>query len=651
MASISPKISKGPNAKDNFQPIGLNAFFGGQAIDKKLGTPGQFYDDYHSDFRSNPSYISANPQPRDITQGTVKDLQLAMEQINSGQIFSVGDQGYIYAVSTTDVFSLVGTLDEVSGAGLTYRADVDNMYLTGQTKVARMFHMSGVQTLDKNWFTHGISNSSTCFKTGGTNTYTVPLAINENASNKRAFTSDIDPLYQLGVKVISKGTGDWTLTLHDDANNVLGTVIITNANLKNNTINYFVFSSPIRIQRGNNGAGSALTYHFHLTSTVADGTIATITQSSMVDCDMELWANALVTTRNGSHPTANFLNFTLIGNGNYLATYEPLQDSPTTADFNRHALTFPPGYEVCGFAQKNLMIVIGCEKRSTSGDFQDGALFFWDGTSETFNDWWPAPEGSPESLFSWLNTVYYVSNGVLTQVQSTDQPLKIRTLRNTNTTFSGVQDSTHVYPNMMTVHRGVLHLGYPSQTSNQNLQHGIYTYGVISREYPLSFGYGYTPSPGHQLNDGSNNLRVGTIKSFGDRLFMSWRDDEATPYKYGVDIVDNNSTPANNFGIVNLRFDDERPYAYKNAGSVIATFDRLPAGVTITLKYKTDTDTDWHYSTETATAGDEFLVFAVDARFLWVDYGMDIICGATSPNISSLFIWVDPLLNERSVGN
>lgn len=633
---------------DNFTPIGLSNFFGGSSVDPKLGTQAQFSNEDHTDFRSNPSNLTVLPGMREITNGVADDLVLAIDQVTSGIKYAAGDGGSIYEVSTAEVWSQLGKLGEQGGAGLVYRADLDNVYISGQTKLARIKQISTNPQLDTNFFTQGVSTCTTCSKSGGSNSYAVPTTLNE--TQRRSFTSDIEPLSQIGLKVLAKGSGNWTLTLHDDANNVLGTVTVTNANLTSNKINYFVFATPVRIQRGDLGAGSALTYHFHVTSTVADGTLATTTVNSLSDCDMELWASALVPTQNKLHPMSNFLDFTLIGNGRYLATYEPLQDSPTTADYNRHALTFPPGFEVCGIAQRNLMSVIGCEKRSASGEFQEGALFFWDGVADGYNDWWPVPEGSPETLFSSQNTAYYIANGVLTEVQSTDQPIKIRTLPNTNSTYSGTSDITHVYPNMMTIHRGIMLMGYPSVTSNQSLEHGIYSYGVISREYPLSFGYGYTASPGNILNNGSNNLRLGMIKSYGDKLYLSWRDDSFSPHHYGVDIVDNTSSPAAAFSLTALVFDDGRPYAYKNAGYMIATFDPWPAGATLTLAYKLDNDSDFTYSDQTPAVGDQYIIMPVDRRFLVATYKLSGTCTTTSPTISSFYMFVDPLLKERAVG-
>jgi hypothetical protein len=615
------------------------------ATDPKLGTKSQFYYGRHLDHRKRPSQFTVLPAPSQTDSNTVKDLVLDFTQINSGVRYAIGDTGYIYKVTTAGAWSVLDTLGENSGGGIEYRSDVDHIYISGTNKVSRIKRMTTLGTPEPDWFKNGISGSATCFKTGGANTYTTLAAVSENTQDKRSFTSDIEPLYQLGVKVVSKGSGDWTLTLHDDANNSLGTVTITNANLTNGRVNYFVFSTPIRIQRGDAGGGSALTYHFHITSTVADGTVQTTTASTLADCDMELWANALVSTQNGLHPMMSFINQTLIGNGRYLASYEPLQDSPTTADFNRHRITLPPGYEVCGVAQKNLLAIIAAEKRSTSGEFQEGALFFWDGVSQTYNDWYPVPEGSPESLFNHKNIARYIAGGALYRIDGTDQVAKEWTFRTTDSEFSGVSDVTHAPAHGMTVRRGILLMGYPYSTTNQSLEHGVYSLGAISEQYPSSFGYSYTTSNGNILNNGSNNLRIGCVKNYGDTLYISWRDDSKTGQKYGVDIVNNSSAPASDAQIQTLYFDDNRAYSYKRAGNIIVAYDTLPADCSIKIKYKIDGDTDWNYS-ESITAGTMYS-FSVERLFQSITFGLDLVVGTTSPATQSLHLFFDPMLGTK----
>lgn len=632
------------------EPIGLNKFFGGWSTDKQLGSDGQFYYSKSLDFRKKPSSLTLLPKPANTDGGIVVDLVQAMDQINSGARYALGDAGWLYKITSAGVWSAVVNLSEAGGAGLVYRQDVDHLYATGQSKIARIPRVSSGGAVQQNWFANGVSTCTTCTKTGGANTYTTPLAVSETSpTDRRSFTSDIEPLYKIGIKVVAKGTGDWTLTLHDDANTSLGAVTITAANLVVG-MNYFVFSSPIRIQRGDNGAGSALTYHFHVTSTVADGTLATTTANSLADCDMELWANALVNTNNGLHPMINFTNLTLIGNGRYVATYEPLQDNPNTADFLRHRLTLPPGFEVCGFAQKNLMNVIGAEKRSTSGEFQEGMLFFWDGVADTYNDFYPVPEGSPESLFSHKNVVYFIAGNALYRMRGGDEPIKVWTFRNTDSEYTGISDITHAYPNMMTIRRGILLMGYPGTTTNQTLEHGVYSMGAITRQYPESFGFSYTTSNGNVLNNGTNNLKIGMVKSYGDTMYVSWRDDSANPQKYSVDIVNNSSVPADTASFETLEFNNEQPSKYKRAGYIIITFAPLLAGTTITPKYKFEGAASWT-SGDPAGTGDTYIIMPIDQRFFTAQFGFDVTCtSATSPEITSAYMWVDPLKQERPLG-
>jgi len=629
------------------QAVGLQSFVGGMSVDRKFGSRNQFYYSRHVDFRKNPGKFSILPGTAETSGGVVIDLVEDMTQIASGVRYALGDAGNVYKIATNGTWSKIGDLGQTGGAGIVYRADVDNIYITGTTSVGRIKNMLGTKKFEGAFFQMGVSSASTCFKVGGLNTYSLRTSINEADADKRTFITDIEPIIQIGVRVVAKGTGDFTLTLHDEANNSLGSVTVAAASLKNNTIIYFQFSSAIRAQVSPAGR----TYHLHMTSTVADGTIATTTASSMADCDMELWANALIDTVNGLHPIYNFINLTLIGNERYVAAYEPLQDQPTTTDFVRHKLTLPPGYEVCGFAQKNQFCLVAAEKRSSSGEYQEGAIFIWDGISETYNDWYPIPEGSPESIFSEKNVAHYIAGGSIYRQVGLEQPIKIRTFRNTDSEYSGVADSTHVNPNMMTVRRGVLLIAYPTTTTNLSLEHGIYSLGSVSREYPESFGYSYTPSPGHILNTGTNNLKIGMIKNFGDTLYMSWRDD-ANDNHYGVDIVNNSSAPASDFRLESLYFDNGNPFKQKRAAKLRASFNALPASCEIRLKYKIDQESSWHYSDDddedaVATEGDKRFSMSIEKPFFGIEFGVEGTCEATSPEVLSVYLFFDPLKSER----
>ena len=635
--------------------VGLQAFFGGQSTDRKYGADFQFFYSRHLDFRKNPSQLTVLPKTRRASGSVVDDLVEDMTRVPSGEKFAIGDAGNVYRIDTSENFVYFGELSQNGGAGITYRADVDKAYVTGENKIARIKDIDDSPVLQPNWFTEVVSTSNDASASGGTNTYELKTEFTENASDKRTFISDIEPLKKIGVYVVDKGTGDWTLTLHDDANNELGSVTVTNANLTDGEINYFEFSEQIRLKVSTDEAAGGRTYHFHVTSTVADGTLQTTTADSIADADFEIWAYPLVETKNGLHPIANFINFTLIGNERYVVAYEPLQENPTTADYEQHRLILPPGYEVCGFAQLDEFIFIGAEKRSDSGEFQEGKIFAWDGTSTTYNFFYDIPEGSPESLFSEKNIVHFIAGGSLYQTRG-NQPVKVRTFRNTDSEYSGTSDVTHNNPNMMTVRRGILLVAYPTTTTNQSVEHGVYSLGAISREFPQSWGFSYTISPKRQggvdrdiiLNDGSNNLRIGMIKNYGDTLFISWRHED----DYGVDIVDNSSDPAEYATIESLYFDNNQPLKKKWGFVITSTFKTLPDGVEIRLKYKLDRG-DWVYSSwfDNSNTPENNIKFNLEDRsYYGIEFGADIrITGTETPEILSLFHYFDPQKRESEV--
>lgn len=94
------------------------------------------------------------------------------------------------------------------------------------------------------------------------NTYALTNAINEGATHIQTFTPTKKYITRIAVWVAAKGSGNWTLTVHDAANNVRASETILNANLVDETFNYF--NVPTIWTTGN--------YHFHVHSSVADGT-------------------------------------------------------------------------------------------------------------------------------------------------------------------------------------------------------------------------------------------------------------------------------------------------------------------------------------------------------------------------------------------
>lgn len=658
-----------------------NSWVGGQATDKKSGIANSFADSQSLDFRKAPSQMSVLPGTRRADNGVVTDLIQNEVMTVTGRTYSVGSTGNVYTCSPTGVWSLFGNIGQSGTFGIDYRQDQDAIYIAGTTTVSSITTVAAAPTLNPSYYSESQSTYDNTLQTGfnvnsdqpytGTLTTTILTSyIEGDATGERFFQTDIQPISKIGVFVVTKGTGDWTLVVHDGLNNQLGTATITSANLNSGGINYFVFSTPIV---ANVGPNAAQTYHFHLTSTVADGTISSTISNNLSSCAMELWANRLVATNNGIHPIETFQQFTCIGNGRYLSVWENLgEPQPTNAEWQRQKLSFPPGYEVCGLAVFNEYLVIATQL-TTTGTMtpQQGILFYWDGLSDTYNYFTPIPEGSPESLHTYENAAYYVAGGtwyIITSVSAT--PEKVRRLPGSENVYTSSNTPTRVYPYLGAVRYGIHLLGWPSTTTNTDIPYGIYSWGRVDANQPLSFGYSYILSTGTQNVTGSNNLTIGMVRNFGNILHMAWRDDSSGTATFGVDVVDATSTPAPFAKFESLIEDSNIVTKQKLASYVEAKWLTIQDGVSIVLKYSIDRG-PWIYSsgtTSNATGGfsnvnpwsvdddatENYARFDIgdsdtEERHYEVQYGIDVYCDATvttAPVVVGVSLPFDDLGNE-----
>lgn len=610
-------------------------FDGGWSSDPQLGSRYSFAYSRHLDFRKKPSQLTVLPKTAEEGAGVITDLIQNTVMDLTGKIYGLGDQGNFYRRTTAGVWSSEAKLDD-GCYGLSYRSDVDKLFITSSTTVSEYSPISGSPSIKLNKYGESASTDTGATLTGGTLTYTLQTAINENAAHKQEFTSDIEPLSKIRVQVADNGTGNWTMTMHDALDNTLATSTVTNANITDSRYLDFDFTGQVRIYVKPN----ARTYHFHLTSTVADGTVYCSTSNDLNTADFTVYADRLIDTKNGMHPMMTFLQYELIGNGNYLSVWEPLSDEPGNSEFLRHKLTFPAGLEVCGIDRYQEYAAIACEKKTDTGDPQEGIIFFWDGLSSTYNYFITIPEGSPYSMHSYKDVLYYEAGGSW-YAYAGGAPIKIRTLPNTDSEYSDATDTTITYPYMATVRRGVHLLGYPSYTTNTDLEHGIYSYGATNKDFSESFGFNHTISTGTILN-ASGNLRLGHVKSYGDTLFLSWRDGT----DYGLDKVDNSSDPYSTATWESIFYDDNSPFKEKTGLYLVATFDTLPSGVELTLKYRTEREGAWTSSTAFTSANTpkNIAKLAVTSkRFVEVQKGFDLsITGTTTPIITSLsFVFDD----------
>lgn len=680
---------------DGHLRIHTNSFQGGTTISKKLGIANSYYYSQNLDNRSDPSQLSVLPAPRTIASN-LGDLITAIDQDLNGIRWGSGTNGGLYAISASNVVSKRAQLTEAGAAGILYNQVTDQLYIPGQTAVSMYGQVTtgitGNPQFRSNQFAQSASTANGCVNlynpadgfydgaarnnvqslgvgitsavvssgqvvTNATNTYSVPTSLLESTGNFCFFAPDIEPFYSIMVYIAAKGTGNWTLTLHDSLNNQLAAVTVSNASLTSATYNEFKFSGQIRALVNASQTGKSAAYHFHLTSTVGDGTAGVLNANDLTSCDFLLFAYRLVQTKNGWHPcnlfTGSGVPLLCIGNGQYLATYNFGNDSnPTNSQFQRHNLTFKQGYEVCGVDTWNQYEVIAVERRSANStrNVQEGALYLWDGTTNAPSIYVKIPMGAPYGLHVENNVVYFSCNGSLYAYAGGSSVIKVRKLAYQNTDYLNAYDTTIVNPNMMTSRYGLLLMGYPSSTTNPNINYGVWSWGTVELTFPNSYCLSYTLANGQLNNTGSTNLQIGCVYNFVDTMYMSWQyTDSGGNTHYGLDILDNFSTSAPTYSWQSLIYDGGVSYKIKQGARVKISCRTLPAGQTLQAGYSLD-GAAWQWS-PAVTTGAHGVTIDINQRFHELQYGFQ---GTTTgilnpaPIIGTTFD-VDPLPQENQL--
>ena len=238
--------------------------------------------------------------------------------------------------------------------------------------------------------------------------------------------------------------------------------------------------------------------------------------------------------------------------------------------------------------------------------------------------------GSPKSILNYGNIVYIIIAGALYAYTGGKELVKVRTLRGTDTEYSGRNSVTEVNPNMMAIRREVLVIGFPSETTAYSIRHGIYAFGSIDKNYPNCFTYNYK-IPGatsaitlDQHNSDSQHLKIGCVYNFNDALFYSYSvattAGGTTTTDVGLALVDNDSGTSTTYMWKSLQYDAGSPAFDKMALRVGIYFDPLPANTTIQPMYRID-DGEWQLGPAIASEGDRYITCEINKRFHELQYG------------------------------
>lgn len=665
--------------------VGNTEFYGGLSTDDKIGIENSYADGECLDVRKSPSQMTVLPMSRKLPDGNViTGLMTAMTQSKDGDIWGIDEGGKLYEIDANSNVTVVGTSATSSGFSLEY-SDIDDalwaadgghkllsygkiMNPMGTTRTSTVFEYLGDDSeyiKDAIEIQYGTGaqyfyqSNPDIIRAEGTETCQVPTTVDESIVAGTELTSKLKqyaglflpactPIVRVGIGFTAKGTGTVQLIIHDEQDNVVASSVAMAAD-DVSTSGYTMFDvrpnpataagpanqlCPVPWAGDTIEAGSV--YHIHIVASTSGYVVRTAVAGDMsLTLDLSAQAYVLHDTYNGKHPMTMFDKL-YIGNGRYVSTKasSPINYIDDTL-FIQDALRLDDGFEVCCFGSSDEYLMIGAEKYNARADrgFQAGRIYFWDRQTEAPNFYVDCTMGAPKAIFNLGNIVYIIVAGALYAYTGGKELVKVRTLKGTDTEYTGASSVTEVNPNMMAVRREVLVIGFPSKTTAYTIRHGIYAFGSIDKNYPNCFTYNYK-IPGEtvedtieQYNSDTQKLRIGCVYNFNDALFYSYEvrtydpDTEQWTSDTALAVVDNQSGTSTSYIWKSLQYDAGAPYLQKEALRVGVYFNPLPSDTTITPMYRIDNGPWVVREDAKAVAGDRLCHCDINKRFHELQYG------------------------------
>lgn len=648
--------------------VGNTEFYGGLSTDNKIGIENSYADGECLDVRKSPSQMTVLPMSRQLPDGgVITGLMTAMTQSKDGNIWGVDEDGKVYKIDENNSVSVVSNVASSSGFSLE-TSDIDDglWWADGGHKLfsyGPILNPAGVSRAtaefeflqdESEYIVNAVEIQSDgdriyyqsdpdIVRASGTATCAVPTAVSETEANKALFLPAITPVAKIGIGFTAKpASGTVRVLVHDENNNVVAQSLPMDAS-EITTSGYTEFevrpnpSDPLSPSNQFNQflpwAGDTIeagaVFHIHIVASASGFVVRTATASDMwLGLDLSCKGYVLQETFNRKHPMCMYDKL-YIGNGKYVATKEstPLNFVNDTL-LIQDALRLDDGFEVCSFGSSDEYLMIGAEKYSagSSRGFQAGRIYFWDRQTEAPNFYIDCNMGSPKAIMNFGNIVYIIISGALYAYTGGKELVKVRTLKGTDTEYSGASSITEVYPNMMAIRREILMVGFPSETSAFTIRHGVYAFGSVDKNYPNCFTYNYKV-PGKtvsetlsQYNSDEQHLRIGCVYNFNDVLFYSYEVDDGNEKDVALAVVDNSSGTSTSFLWKSLQYDAGSPAFQKQALRVGIYFDPLPADTTITPMYRID-DGEWTMGPASAGTGDRYITCEINKRFHELQYG------------------------------
>ena len=512
------------------EPIIMNMFnVGGIADSDYMGGEQSFADLVGLDLHSQAGIIQAHQKLTKDSGTTIDEFVENIIPCSDGNTYMFSSSsGKIWKRTSAGAYSLVYTTVPTSGgAGCLGAKEYDGfLYWATQNYLHRIDVDKTGSTwstvVEDNWKPMNIDQAPL----GGLGTditSDIGTSISETDTDKIFFTPRSSTLSGIEVYLVDKGTGDLTLTVHDSSNSQVGDAItITNGNLTSLDNNMFVLTSS-------SGAVAGISvnigeqYHFHVVSTVADGTTGSIYQDELSSTACKIYAAG----DNAYHPMEIQQLRLFIGDRNFV---HQVANEPTGHIFSVAGLDLPKPHRIKALGMWGESLLIGTYISET---VNLAAVFEWDTWSISFNSFDLLPEVGVNAFINADNYVF-ISAGTKGRIYSYDG-VKAYMLK----TIKGIYGSAGdiVYPNASVNFLGRPLIGFSTYSGTPHNM-GIYCLARTGPNYPFILTLDY---PISQRDSGElvlDNVYIGAMAVSGTDLFVSWKHIDGAVTTYGIDKID-----------------------------------------------------------------------------------------------------------------
>lgn len=568
-----------------------------------------------------PDSITLSRALTKVSSTTVADLVRWMQDGSPWNTnrYAYDEAGKIYQINSSDTVSLLRTVTGGGGEGL---LAFDNyLYYPQATEIGRYGPLDNSPAFQDSFSGWWIASQlqTTGGGTGATD-YTTPTSISEAATARQTFDADHDPIISITIDVDVVGTGDWTVTVHDSANNVIGAKTIANGSMSTGDV-VFTFASVLRVS-------TAETYHFHVTSTVGDGGVDTDVGTDLEGAEFTVQYQALIDA--DFHPIIEMLGGWVVGNERYLGFFD-------NATFDPNDIELAPGFEVRTLSKRDEFVVAECWKGASFAEAEEARRYYWDGISPTWNYFEDLKVGAPNALVNHKNEligVYgnrgsaYYGSGDLQEI--IDEVPKLARGK-------GVE----VYPGAIDNYEGKMVIGYSASTDDASgLEQGVYEFGSQTDKLASVLNYPFRLST--NTTQGTS-LKIGCVKAFGQDLYIGWRDDTS----YGIDKVTAGNNAVASGSWESRVWDGGDTDKYKQAIKVEVTFEPITANQTVTPKYKLDRASSFTTGTSVSTANATRATVYINKLCKEAEWGFNLASSDGSfPAVTGINFIYEPLESE-----